>query len=277
MFRNILVTTFRYFLKHKAYSFTNIFGLAIGLATCILIFLFVQDELSYDQFHRDAENIYRLEPHWVGQGEDSHWAASQGSIIPAVTARYPEIVSGLKFHKSYGTAVISYEENTFREYGILMADSNFFDLFSFELLQGNPKTCLTGPEKIVLTETTAKRYFGDKDPMGEMIKSDDRTYMVSGIAKDVPENSHIQFNMIISLDDLRTRWPGVDQPGPSTFYSYVKLQNKESLKSVKAKLDKDIWEIYGFIVSGDSANIPEGYTAEFIFNPVTDIHLNGHA
>jgi len=90
MFRNTLITTFRLFFKYKAYSLTNLIGLATGLATCILIFLYVQFELGFDDFHQDAENIYRLEPHWTGQGEDSHWAASTGNIIPTVAQKFPE-------------------------------------------------------------------------------------------------------------------------------------------------------------------------------------------
>ena len=93
MFKNTLITTFRLFLKYKAYSLTNLIGLATGLATCILIFLFVQNELSYDDFHDHPENIYRLEPHWTGQGIDEHWAATSGNIIPNVAKKYPEIIS----------------------------------------------------------------------------------------------------------------------------------------------------------------------------------------
>ncbi len=277
MIRNILFTTFRFFIKHKAYSLTNVFGLGIGLATCIIIFLFVQDELSYDRFHADAGNIYRLEPHYIGNGEDSHWAASEGNLIPAMLSLYPEIKAGVKFHKTASTFVLRYNDKIFREEGLLYADSGFFDVFSFEMISGNKDLALKGPGKIILTESTARKYFGDEDPLGKIIKAEGRSYQVSGVIKDVPENSHMRFNMIISLDDLRARWKTLDQPGPSTFYSYIRLNDGPALEPLKKKVSEDIWKILGYSVTGDSIDIPEGYSASLIFNPITSIHLNGHA
>jgi len=113
MFRNTLITTFRLFFKYKAYSLTNIVGLATGLATCILIFLYVQFELSYDGFHQNSENIYRIEPHWTGQGEESHWAASTGNVIPSIAQRFPEIEASVKFYYSARASVLHYENKIF--------------------------------------------------------------------------------------------------------------------------------------------------------------------
>lgn len=277
MLRNNLITSFRFFLKYKVYSFINILGLAIGLATCILIFLFVQHELSYDKFHENSEQIYRIEPWYSGEGEESHWAATQGNIIPALNSRYPEIESSVKIYYSFMTAVIHHQENIFREKGIVFADSTFFDVFSFELLRGNEESALSGPEKIVISQSAAKKYFGEEDPMGQFLKSDSRSYMVSGIMKDIPENSHLQFDLLVSLDDLRSRWPTLDQQGPSTFHSYVRLSSEVDVKQLINKVDSDVWEIMGYTVSGDSSNVPEGFEARLLFNPITDIHLKGHA
>ncbi|MBI9038131.1 MAG: ABC transporter permease [Bacteroidales bacterium] len=277
MISNILKTSLRFFLKHKSYSLINIFGLAIGLATCILIFLFVQDELSYDNYHNKSSNIYRLEPHWVGEGEDTHWAASQGSIIPFITSNYPEVISGVKLHFNYGSTIFRYKEKVFTESGVVTTDSSFFDIFSFKIINGSINGALTGPGKIILTETTSKRYFGEENPIGKILTANERPYAVSAVIQDVPKNSHFHFDLIISMDDIRTQWPGVDQAGPSAFYSYLLLPNERTKNLLKEKVDNDIWEIYGYTVTGDSANIPEGYTAEMIFNPITNIHLNGHA
>lgn len=277
MFTNNLITTFRLFLKYKAYSLTNVFGLAVGLATCILIFLFVQHELSFDDFHQNAENIYRLESHFVGDGEDSHWAATTGNIIPSVAEKYPEIEASVKLYITSRASVINYADRVFRESGIIYADSSFFDVFSFELVRGNKNDALAGPGKIVISEKAAKKYFGDEDPMGKFLRSEERSYMVSGVIKDVPENSHFHFDLLISMDELRTRWTTLDEAGPSAFYSYVRLKDKNSDSRLKQKLDENIWEILGYTVTGDSTNIPEGYAAELIMNPITDIHLMGHA
>lgn len=277
MFRNTLKTTFRLFFKYKAYSLTNVIGLATGLATCILIFLFVQHELSFDDFHQNAEQIYRLEAHYIGDGEDSHWAASTGNIIPSVAGKYPEIEASVKLYLTSRASVIRYEDKVFRESGIMYADSTFFDVFSFELIRGNKKDVLAGPEKIVISDKAAKKYFGDQDPMGKFLHSEERSYMISGIIEDIPENSHFHFDLLISMDDLRTRWTTLDESGPSAFYSYMRLKERQSALSLKQKMDEDIWEILGYTVTGDSTNIPEGYEAELIMNPITDIHLKGHA
>jgi putative ABC transport system permease protein len=277
MVRNIIITTLRFFLRHKAYSFTNIFGLAVGLATCILIFLFVQDELSYDRFFTDSDRIYRLEPYFLGEGEESHWAASQGNLLPSVLDRYPEIESGVKFHKSFGASVLRNGDRIFREEGVIFADSAFFDVFSFRMLAGDPKTALSGPGKIVLTESCARKYFGDEDAMGKSLVTDRKSYVVSGVMQDTPENCHLHFGLLVSLDDLRATWATLDQAGPSTFYSYIKLSRQASLKDLKDKIKQDIWSIYGYTVTGDSANIPEDFTADLILQPVTSIHLDGHA
>jgi len=277
MIRNTLITAIRLFFKYKAYSFTNIFGLAIGLATCILIFLYVQYETSYDDYFEGADNIYRLEMKWTGEGEVSHWAATTGDIIPAVASRFPEIQSSVKFYYSPRTSVLRYEDKVFRESGIVHGDSTFLDVFSLELIKGDKKDILSGPEKILLSETAAKRYFGNEDPIGKMLRSESRSYMVKGVFADIPENSHVHFDLIIALDDLRTGWTTLDQQGPAAFYSYIKVKDEETAISLKQKMDDHIWEILGYTVSGDSANIPEGYEAELLMQRLTDIHLEGHA
>lgn len=277
MISNIIKTSLRFFFKHKSYSLINIFGLAVGLATCILIFLFVQDELSYDNYHKDAENVYRLESHWIGEGEESHWAATVGSIIPFVTANYPEITSGVKLHFNYGSTIFRFEEKIFSESNILSTDSSFFDIFSFNVFNGSLSGALSGPGKIVLTESAAKRYFGKDEPIGKILTANENSYVVSAVIQDVPRKSHFHFDLIISMDDMRARWSELDDSGPSAFYSYLRLPDEKTKNFLKQKIDTDIWEMYGYTISGDSANIPEGYTAEMIFNPITDIHLNGHA
>jgi len=277
MLRNIIKTTIRHFVRYKGYTMTNLFGLAIGLATCIIIFLFVQDELSYDRQFENAENIYRLEPHWVGQGEDSHWAATQGSLLPEIVKSYPEIVNGVKIHHPYNPMIFHQGETIFTEKNILHADSTFLEIFNHEILAGDASKMLAGPNKVVMTLSTVNRYFGTMDAVGKIIKLEDRVYNVSGVIADPPHNSHLQFDILISMDDFRSRWDGVDREGPSTFYSYVEFSDNNSAKAVKLKANQNVYTHYGYVMAGDSSNMPEGYTAELIFHPITDIHLNGHA
>lgn len=142
MIGNFVITTLRHFYRYKGYTLTNIFGLAIGLATCLLIFLYVQDELSYDKFFTIADNIYRLEPHWVGQGEDSHWAATQGSVLPEIEKSYPEVVSSVKIHNPYHPPIFTRGEKRFPEKYTLYADTSFFRVFDYNVIQGDPATML---------------------------------------------------------------------------------------------------------------------------------------
>lgn len=278
MIRNIIKISIRYLLKQRGYAFINIFGLAFGLATCILIFLFIQDELSYDRFHTEAENIIRVEPRWVGQGEDSHWAATDGGLLPALDSRYPEILNSVKIHFNYQPSIVEYEDLSFSEERIMIADSSFFDVFSFRLLEGDPATCLSGTGKIVLTESYVNKYFYDEPAINQTLRIDDNPFIVSGVMQDVPVNSHLHFNIIMAMDEMRSNWPGVDQqPGPSTFYSYIRVADKESLRSLKHKANEEIWDIYGFDAENDTTGVMEDYTPSLLFQAITDIHLNGHA
>lgn len=277
MIRNILKISIRYLIKQKSYALINIIGLAIGLATCILIFLFIQNELSYDRFHQNASNIIRVEPRWVGLGEDSHWAATNGGLLPALESRFPEISTAVKIHFNYQPSIVENGDIIFSEERLMIADSSFFDVFSFKLIEGDPKTCLTGVGKIVLTESYAKKYFGDEPALNQTLRIDGNPYIISGIVQDVPVNSHMHFNIIIALDDLRSRWPRVDQPGPSTFYSYIRVEDKAALTALSSKANEQVWEIYGFDTENDSTGVMDDYDASLIFQPITDIHLNGHA
>ena len=278
MFKNLIKITVRYFLKHWGYSFINVFGLGLGLATCILIFLFIQDEWSYDKFHDNASNIYRLEAQFVGQGEDSHWAASTGNLIPFIQDNFPEVIAACKLNFNFNQDVLTYGDRSFREEAMVWADSTFFDVFSFEVVKGNKNGALAGPSKLVFTESTAKKYFGDEDPIGKLVTLYNKSFKVTAVVKDVPVNSHFHFDIIIAMDDRRTGGDNrIDRSMSNAFYSYVRLKDEKTMRNFKEKLDGRIWEIFGFTVSGDTTNIPEGYEAEYLFQPITKIHLNGHA
>jgi len=277
MLTNIIKLTFRHFIRYRGYTLTNIFGLAIGLATCIVIFLFVQDELSYDRQFDNAENIYRLEPRWIGQGEDSRWAATEGFLLPEIVKSYPELISGVKLFRPYNPYVIQYGDLRFTEKNAILADSLFLNVFNYKVIAGNPAKMLTGTGKIVMTQAVAERYFGSEDPIGKMVKVDERGFSVSGVIANPPVNSHLSFDIIFPLDDLRSQWPGADGRGPSIFYTYIKLPNKITAREVEQKFNKNIYSHYGFVVAGDSSNMPKDITARMIFQPVTDIHLYGHA
>ena len=202
MIANIIKVAFRNLFKHFGYSFINILGLAIGLASSIFIFLYVINELTYDRFHEKSDRIYRA---WVlgsMAGTDMQHAITAPPMMEALLSDYPDVEEAVRIGQLGGWLVRTGDRKfheTDQEF--LFADSTFFDVFSFELLQGNPKTCLRDPRSIVLTEEYATKYFGDEDPMGKTfrIEQDTNYYTVTGVMEDVPVNSHIHFKMLGSL------------------------------------------------------------------------------
>jgi len=277
MIKNIFKTTVRYFLRNKFFSAINVLGLAIGIATSILIFLFVQDELSYDKHFAEAENIYRLEPRYTGHGEDAHWAATQGDLAPRVKSMFPEVEDAIKLHFFYNDVVGSYQEFSFNESNVLIADTNFLKFFEIPVLQGDAINALKGPNKVVLSQSTAKRYFGPANPVGKSIKINETNYLVAAVINDLPANTHFHYDMVISMDDFRARGVPCDEGGPSAYYTYIRFKDKASAETFSRKAQDHAWQVFGYEVAGDDSNIPEGYELKLMLNPVTNIHLNGHA
>jgi putative ABC transport system permease protein len=202
MIANIIKVAFRNLFKHFGYSFINILGLAIGLASSIFIFLYVINELTYDRFHEKSDRIYRA---WVMgnlAGTEMQHAITAPPMMEALLNDYPEVEDAVRVSQMGGWLVRAGDRKfheTDREF--IFADSTFFDVFSFELIQSNPETCLKEPRSLVLTEEYARKYFGDEDPMGKTfrIEQDTNFYSVTGIMEDVPVNSHIHFKMLGSL------------------------------------------------------------------------------
>lgn len=278
MIKSYFKIAFRNLLKYKGYSFINIFGLTLGLATSMLIFLYVQDELSFDTMHEDAHLIYRLENWSQYDGNENRWAATQGFLIPEVVSRYPEIKSAARVMASGAPETFNAENNFYNEKDLFYADSTFFDVFSFKVLFGDVRTALDAPDKIVLTKSTAIKYFGRPDPIESIIKRGNTPFKVSAIIEDIPHNSHFKFDLLIPLSEFQRRFPQfVNGRGPSTFYSYLKTLNAEAAVILQAKLDEDALEIMNIRDANGEINPVEGLSVRQIMMPLTDIHLQGHA
>ena len=199
MIKNYLKTALRIMLRQKGYSAINIAGLSLGIAASLLIILYVADEISYDRFHKDGHRIYRIG--FLGRlnGNDFNMAVSPAPVADAIVNEIPQVESACRFGL-WRTQPMSYEDKLFTEGYMLVADSNFFDFFTFKMVAGDPKTALKGTNKVVITESAAKRYFGDENPLGKIILrgGEKKTTEVTGVVQDPPSNSHIQFDMILS-------------------------------------------------------------------------------
>jgi putative ABC transport system permease protein len=199
MLGNYLKAAMRNIRRHKGYSLINIVGLAIGLALCILIFHYVRMELTYDGFHENSDDIYRF----VGsfQEETGEWdysALTPIPLAPALADQYPEVIRFSRFLNR--TTVVKYDGRVFNEL-LLFADSDVLSMFSFDMLKGNPGVALKEKHCVILSEAAAEKYFGDSDPMGKALSirggDDFVDFVVTGVAKNVPHNSTIQFDFLL--------------------------------------------------------------------------------
>ncbi|NIR50297.1 FtsX-like permease family protein [candidate division KSB1 bacterium] len=268
MFKNYLKTTVRNLLRFKTYSFINIAGLAVGLACCLLIVFYVQDEFSFDTFHQNSERIYRAIYHIKFGGKDVKIASTPARLGPLFTRTFPEIES---FARYYGWGAISpvivrYGDKKFLEEGFAYADSTFLSIFSYPLLVGDPDKALSRPNTIVLTETSARKLFGNENPLGEIIQIDNsRTCEVTGVMQDVPSNSHIQFDYLASFVSIR-HWSTADEEtwDSANFATYFLLGDERSIASLRDKIPAFLEQEFG-----------EDASASGLFlQPLKDIRLH---
>jgi ABC-type antimicrobial peptide transport system permease subunit len=190
MLKNSLKISIRSIKKHKGYSFINIFGLAAGMSCCLLILLWVQNELSYDRFHENVDSIYRV------AGNSTSQPAPLG---PALKDGYPEILNAVRF--SNPNVSVRFQDKCFSENNFCFADPSVFEVFTFPFIQGDPQSALKDPYSVVITEETAQKYFGKKNPIGEVLKIQNKTDLhVTGIIQNIPSNSHIQFGFLGSFE-----------------------------------------------------------------------------
>ncbi|HWB27894.1 MAG TPA: ABC transporter permease [Chitinophagaceae bacterium] len=197
MIKNYLTIAWRNLMKSKVFSFINIFGLTTGITVCMMIFLYVMHEFSVDDFHVNGKNIYRVMRSYDPSKPPAPYLS--GPYAPALLNDFPgEIKQAVRVLPSNDLVV--YKNRSFNEKKVYLADSNFFKVFTFPLIKGNPATALENPNSIVLTESTAKKYFGNEDPMGKIIEMDQkRELKVTGVAKDVPSNSHLDFDFVTPI------------------------------------------------------------------------------
>ena len=193
MLKNYFKITWRNIKNHKGYSFINIMGLAVGMACCILILLWVQDELSFDKFHDNYSDLYRT----VAEINDTKYFSNPLALAPTLKNKHPEIIKAARFCGRYW--LIKHGEKLSNEAGALV-DDDFLKMFTYPLLKGSPETVFAGRESIVITERTAVKYFGSQDPIGQSLLINNNTELViTGILKDVPLNSHLQFDFLVPM------------------------------------------------------------------------------
>lgn len=269
MLRNYLKIAFRNLLRHKAFSFINIAGLAIGLACSILIMLWVQDELSFDRFHQQVNATYRITSNLSAL--DVHAAVTPAPIAEALKSDMPEIKNTLRL-TSYRSDLLQVEDRMFEEDKILYADSNFLQFFSFRLAEGDPLTALHKPEGILITEAMAKKYFGDETALGKVIRKNHKDdFTVTGVLTNVPANSHLQFDFIQPMSFLARTEQDLKENVWDNFNFYTYVQLHENFKPSPAALTT----LQNSITKTYKAHEPE-LKVDFTLQPLSDIHLHSN-
>jgi putative ABC transport system permease protein len=272
MIRNYLLLAVKHLRKQRVFSVINILGLTVGITCCFMIFLFIMNELSYDDFHKNGKNIYRVMRVGNNNGERRNVPYLSPPYGPTLINDYPDAVQA-SVRLMRDNDLISYDNISFNEKNIYLADKNFFEFFDFRLTKGNSATVLKEPNSIVLSETTAKKYFGNDEPIGKILQfNKDQQLKVTGICKDVPVNSHLQFDMVIPLELLRPMQPDWFTQWPSNgLFTYIQLNPnvdpKQFEKHFPAFMDKYLGDYYA------SAGFKMGLTIQ----PLSDVYFTTDA
>lgn len=263
MIRNWFRTAVRNFRKNGMATAINIFGLTIGLSSCLVIALFIRHELSYDDFEVNGPRIARviMEYRFDGGGEARRGNFTSTKVAPTFRRVFPEVEAAVRMTEN--ERIVRYQEKLFYEKKFMYADSSFFHVFSFSLLRGDTRTALSGPRKVILTESTARRYFGDADPMGKLLRigTDTLDYLVTGVMAEVPSNSQFKFDFLASFSSLyanqeETYWD-------ANYGTFLLLRRPEDMATLQPKIAAFMKkEMQG---TGASVN--------FFLEPFTRIHL----
>ena len=277
MLRNYFVLAIRNLKKRKLYSFINIFGLAIGVAVCLVILKYVDFELSYDSFHKDADNIYRTLSTDYRNGEIRGTSPISGfKQGPSLLADIPEVKTYVRTHPMYGGAVVSNnnlpEPVRFHEADMQFVDSTFLDVFTYEFLVGDPGTALDRPSTIVITNEMALKYFGKENPIGKTLSLSGWSpgeYEVTGIIKEVPQNAHFTFDFIINIHNLlqNDQYKNDDGWGWSNFVTYIQLHPNADVKAVHDKMPAFVQKYRGKEMAESNSKL------SLALQPVRNIHL----
>ena len=271
MFRNYLKIALRNIRRHKGYSFINIAGLAIGMACTILIMLWIQDELSYDRFHENENNIYRVIV------EDEQGLQSAGTcpipLAPHLKQTYPEVLDSTRFCNGFQKFLIEFDERIFSE-EIGIVDPSFLTTFTFPLLRGDPQTALEDPYSLIMTEKLAKKYFGSQEPLGKTLRilssrQEQISFQVTGILKDIPHNSHLQLQIFVPFQALAEMvwWVrDFEKWSDWSYFTYILTKPDISIPELNRK-------ITNLVRQNDEG---DDLTSKFFLQPLAKIHLHSH-
>ncbi|HVA98295.1 MAG TPA: ABC transporter permease, partial [Bacteroidia bacterium] len=262
MFKSYFKTALRNLLRNKIFSLINIAGISIALTCCLLLTLYIKYQVSFDKFNSKADRIVRVIMQYNEGGEVDKGNFTSAYVLPSFKSKFPEIESGVRMLPA--TNVVKYGDKIINQKNFLYADPALFKIFDFKLLRGDPNQVLKNPKALVLTQTTARKYFGDEDPIGKTLMIGDKQipYTVSGIAADCPPNSQIRFSVVASF---ASAVPEIENTYFNANYTtYFLLKDKQSIASLQQKIPPFMkQEMKG-----------TGATITYDLEPLTTIHLH---
>ena len=272
MLHNYLKVALRNLVRHLSFSVINLVGLSVGLTCCLSIYLFVQDEFNYDRFQAKANRVYRVVNQRTTEGKQSQFAVTPPAYGPTLKANFPEVQQMVRLFALGNKPLVTYQDKKFFESDVLLADSTFFDVFSFPLIRGNPKQALLGANTLVISESMARKYFGDQDPINKQLTisgAGSTPFRVTGVMNDLPTQSHLKVNAVGSLSTLKASIP----PGIlekwlwQQFYTYIVLPEGYNPDQLQAKLP-------ALLTRYAKSELDKiGITYQTRLQPLTDIHL----
>ena len=271
MFKNYFKIALVHFKKHKAYSIINVLGLAIGIACCILIISYIVHELSFDKFHENADRIYRLRVDLKMSDDHLNIPKSSPPMAEYLTQNFPEVLNAVRLH-SLDRLPVRYRDKLFYEDSVFFADNSIFNVFTFPLVKGDPKTALISANSVVITEEMARKYFGEEEPIGRILNfNNNQELTVTAVVKNVPQNSHLSFNMLLSFEAYAKNnkramqnWLSINN------YTYILLQEGYDFRLLEKKFPSIVEKQVGSLLKYINGEMT------LFLQPLTSIHLHSN-
>ncbi|MFC1563977.1 ABC transporter permease [candidate division KSB1 bacterium] len=281
MYNNYFKIALRNIRKNKTFTAINIGGFALGIACCILILLYIRYELSYDRFYENADNIHRVAMKRTYPDVVRNWGWTSPMLAGTFKKDFAEVIHSTRILTDIRGTRIKHGEEQFSENKVFYSESSFFKVFRLPFIHGDSETALTDPNTVVITKETAERYFGNENPVGRSLKISnnwsDGQVTITGVIEDIPDNSHIHFDFLISLNSTPViNWNGFSNGW--MFFTYIVLQDGSTPDNFEAKLPQMVNNYFGAEIDGSGTETYEEHLAagnryEFFLQPLTDIHL----
>ncbi|HEY5690073.1 MAG TPA: ABC transporter permease [Cyclobacteriaceae bacterium] len=285
MFKNYLNSAIRSLLKNKVYGAISIFGLSIGLLCCFLISLYVYDELSFDKFFKHSDRVYRVALERKYPTNSRFFGSSPVNLAQTITESFPEVEAAGRLHRLFfqDQIKVSVGDRSFVEKKYLFADENFFKVFSYDFIYGDANTALINPNSVVISESVARKYYGTDQALNKLFSIDTAEYIISGVIKDVPKNSHIYFDLLGSIHSLQFLEQAAETNSwiSPWLYTYIKLKEGTNPKDLEAKFptmvrDYGLASILRELGMNEKDYPTSGHDFIYFLQPLEDIHLKSN-